>query len=207
MGGGSNPLGRTKLSGRNMIREIITNKKTLRQTSVLSNIDKSSLLVGKDLIDTLVETWKTPIIGLAIAAPQIGRFERIIAVANNGQNVDDIEVMFNPNITYKSGKQVFWEYCMSGLSELSKVERPHIVEVTYYGENRNKKTTVKKGLDAIVLCHEIDHLDGIISQDIAIKNIRCKDADEAQSLKAKLRMDEPLAVLDYGKEPLCEVLL
>ena len=179
-----------------MIKKIVTDKSLLRLKSEKSEINERSVAVGENLKDTLVGTWSSLTKGFAIAAPQIAEFERIIAVANDGENPDGIEIMFNPVITEKAGRQVFWEKCLSGPLEMSRVERPYRVKVEYFDSGKNKKAVVGEGMNAIVLCHEIDHLDGIICQDIAEKNVVSETYEESARLKVQLRTDEPLLVLD-----------
>ena len=181
-----------------MIHSIIQQINLLREKSHISKIDMNSLRIAQTLKDSLIDTWQKNSPGFAISAPQIAEFERIIAIAEDGHNPDAIRVMFNPLIVEQSGKQIFWESCLSFPCEAGLTERPHKVVVQYYDENGCQQEIFRKGLPAIVLCHEIDHLNGNLFQDIAIKTISFSSPEEKQVSLKELRETQPLQVLDEG---------
>lgn len=181
-----------------MIHSVIQQINLLREKCHISRIDQNALRIAETLKDTLVNTWQSDTPGFAISAPQIAEFERIIAVAEDGHNPDAISVMFNPLIIEQSGKQVFWESCLSFPYEIGLTERPHKVVVQYYDENGCQQRIFRKGLPAIVLCHEIDHLNGNIFQDIALDTLSFPSPEEKRKATKEIRESQPLQVLDEG---------
>jgi peptide deformylase len=103
--------------------------------------------------------------GLGLAAPQIGHSSRIIAIHGSTYGKPDERlVMFNPRIKYVSPEMVWgYEGCLSfpGIADLP-VMRADKVEVEYYTEGGKKDLLSAQGQLAIVVQHEIDHLDGIL---------------------------------------------
>jgi peptide deformylase len=101
--------------------------------------------------------------GVGLAAPQIGVGLRV-AVVNvaAGTPEDRLHVLVNPRIAVAEGRQVEEEGCLSipGLSE--KVSRPRRVVVEAQGVGGEPVRVEGTGLLARALCHEIDHLDGVL---------------------------------------------
>jgi len=108
------------------------------------------------------------------AAPQFGILKRFILMItveemkiDNAKELETMEIKstvvpyFNPKITTMRGKQYFYESCMSVDNSTGKVARPYYVEIEAQDINGNFFNKVAEGFEAIVLCHEIDHLDGI----------------------------------------------
>jgi peptide deformylase len=102
----------------------------------------------------MIETMKANN-GIGLSAPQIGISQRII-VLDAGRDY----VMFNPEIIKKQGEQINEEGCLSLPDIKVKVKRPKMIKVKYYDHLFQEKTTKFRGIDAAVVCHEIDHLDG-----------------------------------------------
>ena len=110
-----------------------------------------------DLLDDMAQTmYKAE--GVGLAAPQVGLLRRI-CVIDIGEGL--IELV-NPVIVEKSGKQKGSEGCLSVPNRFEEVQRPN--KVTVRAQNRNGENIVIKGEGflARALCHEIDHLDGIL---------------------------------------------
>lgn len=110
----------------------------------------------------------------AAAAPQFGINKRFIlmmsAVEKKVKNKmeleqfhDDYEVTpyFNPKITLMKGLQYYYEACMSTGDVIGKVARPYYIELDYQDIDGNHHHRAAEDFEAIVFCHEIDHLDGI----------------------------------------------
>lgn len=104
--------------------------------------------------------------GIGLAAPQIGKSIKLIAI----QTKDGPEIFINPKITSKSlKKEIAEEGCLSLPKIFGKVKRAYKITVRFQDEKGNKQKIVAKGLYARVLQHEIDHLDGILFIDKIIK--------------------------------------
>lgn len=115
-------------------------------------------------------------LGIGLAAPQVGTGLAIAVIAIRPTKLrPKIEtfdlVLINPIITTTVGrKRQLWEGCISsgagGKAGLfAKVPRYHTVEVTFYDESGKKQTKTFKGLQAQVIQHEVDHLNGVLFVD------------------------------------------
>lgn len=104
--------------------------------------------------------------GLGLAAPQIGASTRIIVYdANEG---DGLRVLINPKILSMSGEQTEpKEGCLSIPGLQGIVKRANELRVKGFDEKNRPVTRRVKGLEARVIQHEIDHLDGILFIDRA----------------------------------------
>ena len=109
------------------------------------------------ILDDMAETmYKAD--GVGLAAPQVGILRRYCVIDVG----DGIIELINPVITETSGSQTGEEGCLSIPNNHATVTRPMKVSVraqNRYGENI---TVTGEGLLARALCHEIDHLDGIL---------------------------------------------
>lgn len=82
------------------------------------------------------------------------------------ENAPQVCVFINPSIKILDKKPLGnWEGCISLPNMRAYVERPRKIRVTYQDLQGNKCTDVAEGHDAIVIQHELDHLDGILSID------------------------------------------
>lgn len=115
--------------------------------------DDRLALTLDDMADTMYEAE-----GVGLAAPQIGILRRYCVVDVG----DGIIELVNPVIEEQSGSQSGEEGCLSIPGRYEDVERP--MNVTVRAQDRNGKTFRIKaeGFKARALCHEIDHLDGIL---------------------------------------------
>lgn len=97
--------------------------------------------------------------GVGLAAPQVGRNERIIVVNRGGEGV----VYINPEISKKSEAKVRSEEgCLSVPGVWGMVERAKKVSIRALDRHGRRVEMDCKGLEAIIFQHEIDHLDGIL---------------------------------------------
>lgn len=120
----------------------------------------------KNLMVDMEETMKNSN-GIGLAAPQVGILKRIIVVdVGNG-----LYKMINPEILEKSGSQIDVEGCLSIPDFNGTVERPQKIKVKYFDENMEERTEEAEDLFARCICHEIDHLDGILFRDKYIDEI------------------------------------
>jgi len=109
----------------------------------------------EDLIHTMREIMHSHN-GLGISALQVGETKRVLLAMINGKAT----VFINPQITKSRGYIPTLEDCLSlpGLF-LPKIRR-YSIEVQYQDENGKEKSASLKGLNSIVLQHEMDHLNG-----------------------------------------------
>lgn len=99
---------------------------------------------------------------LGIAAPQVGYSIRLILVKRvNG----DLLTMCNPEITTSGGTQTFLEGCLSLPNCTIQTVRPEWVMVKYKTATGLEAAIALSGRDAVVFCHELDHLNGVLMID------------------------------------------
>jgi len=79
--------------------------------------------------------------------------------------------LINPVITEMKGEEIDIEGCLSVPNRSGTVSRPEWVKVKYLDENGNKKVLEGTGLLARAICHEIDHLEGILYIDKIIEEV------------------------------------
>ena len=101
--------------------------------------------------------------GAGLAAPQVGVLRRAVVV--------DVEEGFfefvNPRILSQKGEQTGWEGCLSVRGKRGVVSRPMKVKIAYQDRYGNPQTLQAKGFFARAICHELDHLDGVLYIDKA----------------------------------------
>ena len=123
----------------------------------------------EDMFDTMYETC-----GVGLAAPQVGILKRIVVIDTDGNPW----VMINPKITETSGEQTGDEGCLSLPGKAGCVTRPMYVTVEALDENMEPFTLSAEGLLARAICHECDHLDGILYTEHVIGEIHDVVYDE-----------------------------
>ncbi len=114
------------------------------------------------LIDNMADTmYQAP--GIGLAANQVGALHRVIVFditpKEEGRNLN---VIINPEIVASSGELVQQEACLSVVDYSCDVRRKACVTVTGLDREGKPVCIEAKDLLAVVLQHEIDHLDGIL---------------------------------------------
>ena len=101
--------------------------------------------------------------GAGLAAPQVGVLRRAVVI-----DVDEgFFELVNPVIVDSKGEQRGWEGCLSVRGKRGIVTRPQTVKVEYRDRNGKKRKLTAHGFFARAVCHELDHLDGILYIDRA----------------------------------------
>ena len=117
--------------------------------------DRLQMLI-EDMIETMYHAD-----GVGLAAPQVGILRRLIVIDIGEGPV----VLINPEFVSKSGEAADTEGCLSIPGLRGVVKRPSEVVVKAL-DREGRETEIKaSGLMARALCHEIDHLDGILFVD------------------------------------------
>ena len=119
--------------------------------------------IAADLIDTM-DAGPPRTVG--IAAPQIGEMARV-AVVHSERNPKypgghGLLVLVNPVIIQSSGAQTFREGCLSLPDYTANIRRYETVTVQATDLEGRLVEIAAEGFEAVVLQHEIDHLDGIL---------------------------------------------
>jgi len=145
---------------------------------------------------------------MAMAAVQLGIPKRIVYVKNTNLDIlnkrltdegkeetkdyNEAKVVINPEILSREGITTFWEACASCSwyeGEIKKwyagkVKRPYKIKVRYSDLEGVQHEEYFEGFESTVLCHEIDHLDGILHIDIADRIIKTTK-EERNELRKK----------------------
>lgn len=109
------------------------------------------------LLEDMAETMRRAD-GCGLAAVQVGILRRVCIVDAG----DGLVELVNPKVIGQSGNQEECEGCLSCPNEWGITRRPMSVVVEAYDRHGNKFRVKGEGLKARALCHEIDHLDGIL---------------------------------------------
>ncbi len=112
--------------------------------------------LGQTLDDMAQTMYKAE--GVGLAAPQVGILRRYCVIDVG----DGLVELVNPVIVEKSGSQTGSEGCLSIPDRFEEVERPMKVTVRAQDRNGNNFVIEGEGFFARALCHEIDHLDGVL---------------------------------------------
>ncbi|HIU99629.1 MAG TPA: peptide deformylase [Candidatus Stercoripulliclostridium merdipullorum] len=120
------------------------------------------------LMDDMIETLHKAE-GCGLAAPQVGILKRAVIV--EPKVGEPIIELINPVIVEQSGEQVDYEGCLSvNPSKNCKVKRPYKLKVEAYDRYGKPMTLDAEGWTARIVCHELDHLDGILFIDKRYKD-------------------------------------
>lgn len=137
---------------------------------------------------------------MALASIQLGIPLRVIYLKKTNlekldEDYNEERVLINPKIIKEEGLTRYWEACASCLNYTGLVERPYKIEVEYYDIEGKKHQEIFEGFESTVLSHEIDHLNGILHIDIALK-IKVLTKEERKELRKK----EPYQIIRKEKE-------
>lgn len=124
------------------------------------------------LLDDMYETM-TAGNGVGLAAPQVGMLRRAFVIDIGEGKLEFV----NPEIIKTSGKQETGECCLSCPGEYGITIRPRFVTVKAQDRNGKEFTMDASDLLAKAICHENDHLDGILFK---AHVIRMLDEDELE---------------------------
>ncbi|MBC8590454.1 peptide deformylase [Wansuia hejianensis] len=142
----------------------------LRKTSKnIDNINDRIKTLLNDMVETMVEAN-----GVGLAAPQVGILRRAVVIDIG----DGVIKMINPEIIEQKGSDVDVEGCLSIPGKSGTVKRPLSVKVKFLNENGEEQILEGTGLLARAICHEIDHLNGILYTDKVIEYVDVEYEDE-----------------------------
>ncbi|MBE5750463.1 MAG: peptide deformylase [Clostridiales bacterium] len=134
---------------------------TLRKKSFeVTDFGEKTHQLLNDMKETLIKAD-----GVGLAAPQVGVLRRVFII-----KIEDLYYeCINPIITKQSGKQTGTEGCLSVKGKWGEVTRPNKVTLKALDRNGKPYTVNAEGFLARAICHEYDHLDGIVYVDKASK--------------------------------------
>ncbi len=143
-----------------MIRPILKYGAPELQTKSTSidRVDEELKTLAQDMLETM---YAAP--GIGLAAPQVGVNLRLIVIdISGGEETGHQMILTNPEVTEQEGTQEVEEGCLSVPGFTAIVERPSRVHVIGQDLEGNPQEIDAEGLLARAICHEIDHLDGIL---------------------------------------------
>ena len=121
------------------------------------------MLLIDDMFETMYEAY-----GVGLAAPQVGILKRLVVIDTyEGQPL----VLINPKIVEKDGEQIGDEGCLSLPGKVAVV-------CEALDRDMNPIRVEGEGLLARAICHELDHLDGILYPDVAEEPVRDVEEEE-----------------------------
>ena len=138
----------------------ISTDEVLRKTcKEVKEITPNLITLLDDMADTMYDAN-----GVGLAAPQVGILKRVVVI-DIGEGLGEL---INPVILETSGSQTDDEGCLSVPGKYAPVERPNYVKAKAMDRDGNEFIIEGEELMARALCHEIDHLDGILYIDKAL---------------------------------------
>ncbi|MGN1012728.1 MAG: peptide deformylase [Clostridia bacterium] len=130
----------------------------------VEKVDQKIIELGQDMLDTMYKND-----GIGLAASQVGILKRVIVydvryIQEDGKK--EGHILINPKITSRSKSMIeVEEGCLSFPDIYENVLRHEKVTVEYTDIEGKKRKINAKDIEAVVLQHEIDHLDGIVFLD------------------------------------------
>ena len=144
----------------------VLRQKTAEVTKINSGVTR--------LLDDMRETMREAD-GVGLAANQVGVSKRILIAANGEESIYEL---INPCCEVSEGDEVGVEGCLSVPGKYGEVPRSTKIVVTALSRDGQKIRLTAEGLLARILQHEMDHLDGILFTD---KAVRLLDPEELKS--------------------------
>ena len=154
------------------LRTIVTEPDEMlrKKSREVTNFNERIHQLLDDMKDTMYESN-----GVGLAAVQVGVLRRVVVI-----DVEDehgcIELI-NPEIIHMEGEQDGREGCLSFPGKMGYVKRP--MTVTFRAQDRNGEwyEMTGEGMFARCVCHELDHLDGVVFLDTARDVTEMTDED------------------------------
>ena len=152
------------------LRKILTDKEPSLH-KVCRPVEKFDGRLHK-LLDDMVETMKDAH-GVGLAAPQVGILRRIVVV-NTGEEVLEL---VNPTLLETDDEQIGAEGCLSVPGKYGLVKRPYYAKVRAQDRFGDWYEVEGEEIIARCFCHELDHLDGIVSTEVMERFLRDEELD------------------------------
>ena len=132
-----------------------------KKCHAITKFDDKLRFLLEDMKETLEKSG-----GVGLAAPQVGICRRVVIVMNEAEEIIEL---INPEIVSSSGEQTGLEGCLSLRGFWGEVTRPMKVRVKAQDRDGNAFEIEDEGLTARCFCHELDHLDGHMFDELCDK--------------------------------------
>jgi len=130
----------------------------LEPTREVSEVDDDLRALVADMVETM---HAEP--GVGLAANQVADRRRVMVIdLSAGEEPGQVKVFLNPRIVEEEGSQVGEEGCLSFPGIFEVITRPMRIRFTALDLDMNPVEEVAEGFYARAVCHEVDHLDGIV---------------------------------------------
>ncbi|NTW72314.1 MAG: peptide deformylase [Eubacteriaceae bacterium] len=145
------------------LREIRTNDDPIlrKKARIIETINDHIIQLKEDMLETM---YAAP--GIGLAANQIGILRRIVVIDIG----DGPLTLINPEIIHEEGFQSDEEGCLSLPGKTGEVERAQKVVVKYLDLDGKETQLEAADLLARAVCHEVDHLNGILFTDKVVEH-------------------------------------
>jgi peptide deformylase len=130
-----------------------------KKSREVEKIDEKVLELIQDMIETMHK-----LDGVGLAAVQVGILKRIVVIDLYEEGVPPY-IFINPEIVKEKGEQTVDEGCLSFPNKFAKIVRPKEVTLRALNEKGEKIEVKAKDLLAQAICHEVDHLNGVVFVD------------------------------------------
>lgn len=145
----------------------------LRKTcKEVKEMNERTLILIDDMFETMYDAN-----GVGLAAPQVGILKRIVVI---DVDYETPLVLINPVIIERDGEQTGDEGCLSLPGKVATVTRPNHVICRCLNEKMEEIEIEGEGLLARAICHELDHLEGILYKDVAEGPLRMVEYDSEE---------------------------
>lgn len=160
------------------IRNIVTQEDgiLLKHSRPVTEFNDRLHTLLDDMKETLEESG-----GVGLAGPQVGVLRRVVVVMETNVPEEEEEYfieLINPEIILEEGEQMGPEGCLSFPGEYGIVTRPNHVKVRAQDRNGDFFEVEGDALTARCFCHEIDHLNGILFPERAVRMLTSEELGE-----------------------------
>ena len=128
-----------------------------KKSKVVTVLDDKLAMLLDDMYETMLLNN-----GIGLASPQVGVLKRVVVVEVDGIKLD----MVNPEIISRKGEETGVEGCLSVPNIQGYVKRPSKITVKAFNRYGEEYTLTATSMLARCICHEVDHLDGVLFTDI-----------------------------------------
>ena len=156
------------------LRKILTEKEPAlhKVCKPVEKFDGRLRKLLEDMRETLIDSN-----GVGLAAPQVGILRRAVVIDVG----DGLVELINPEIIEREGAAVDIEGCLSIPGRRCTVERPERVTVRAMDRKGRPFEFEAEGFFARAVCHELDHLDGVMYVDKMIEDVTDQMEEEGQA--------------------------
>lgn len=131
-----------------------------KKAKPVREVNEKIITIVEDMIETMYDAN-----GVGLAAPQVGLLKQIFVV--DVYDETGVKVFINPEITYEEGAIDGEEGCLSIPGKVGMVVRPEKIKIRALNIKGETFEMEAEGFLARAICHEADHLEGVLYTDLA----------------------------------------